>query len=144
MAIELSQLECQGTAIKTTKDKVNEISDSPIISDAATNLIAPESLQKMENTLTLNNKQSAPTKNKSEKELSEKIKSTLIYSEKTDLRSIPADFASKSPILILKVLEGPIRNEKAITINATGMLGGKRSDGCTYFGQSDNVSHSIG
>jgi hypothetical protein len=110
----------------------------------STDLIAPESLQKMENTLTQNSKQSAPTKNRSEKELSEKIKGTLIYSEKTDLRSIPADFASKSPILILRIVDGPVKNKKEITINAIGMVGGKRSDGCTYFGQSDNVSHSIG
>ena len=78
-------------------------------------------------------------KNKSEKELSEKIPGALIYSEKTNIRSIPADFASKSPMLILRIIEGPMKSEKAININATGIVGGKRSDGCTYFGQSDNV-----
>jgi hypothetical protein len=62
------------------------------------------------------------------------------YSENAHLRSIAAEITCKSSTLILKVVEGPILSNKTITINAAGIVGGKRSDGCTYFGQSDNVT----
>lgn len=71
-------------------------------------------------------------------ELVDKMNGPVPYSEKTKIYCISHDIAKKSPMLILKVIEGQLLIGQVIQINAMGMVGGKRKDSCTYFGQCNS------
>ena len=76
---------------------------------------------------------------KSNSELVEKLNMPAIYSEKTNIPRISPDTTDKSPHLLLKIIEGQLLIGTVISINAAGIVGGKRKDGSTYFWQCSEV-----